>query len=147
MLGGSLSPAVMAAISQSPTVKRAVRGVANLIRGEARRLAPKVSGNLKANIAVESFYDARTSRVEYHVGWNKRAFYGSLVELGTEDTPARPHLRPAADMFNRDTSGPDPSELIDYVTKSGKVRKATRAQVANWTRGSRSKASASTASA
>ena len=29
----------------------------------------------------------------------------------------------------------DPDELIDYVTRSGKTRKATRRQVEHWTRG------------
>jgi HK97 gp10 family phage protein len=96
---GRFRPEVLAAVSQAPSVKRQVRAVAAEIRKEARRRAPKDSGNLAKNIAVENVYDRATGLVEYRVGWTKQGFYGSLVELGTEDTPARPHLRPAADKF------------------------------------------------
>ena len=94
---GQFRPEVLAAVSQAPSVKKQVRAVAAEIRKEARRLAPKDTGNLRKNIAVENVYDRETGLVEYHVGWTKLGWYGALVELGTEDTPARPHLRPAAD--------------------------------------------------
>ena len=96
---GRFRPEVLAAVSQAPSVKKQVRAVAAEIRNEARRLAPKDTGNLRRNIAVENVYDRDTGLVEYHVGWKHQGWYGSLVELGTEDTPARPHLRPAADKF------------------------------------------------
>lgn len=96
---GQFRPEVLAAVSQAPSVKKQVRAVAAQIRKEARRLAPKESGNLRKNIAVENVYDSKTGLVEYRVGWKKRAWYGSMVELGTEGTPAKPHLRPAADKF------------------------------------------------
>ena len=99
MRTGQFRPEVLAAVSQAPSVKKQVRAVAAEIRKEARRRAPKDTGNLRRNIAVENVYDRDTGLVEYHVGWKKLAWYGSLVELGTEDTPARPHLRPAADKF------------------------------------------------
>lgn len=35
------------------------------------------------------------------------------------------------------SAGPAATELLDYVTASGKKRKATRAQVDNWTRSGR----------
>lgn len=94
---GQFRPEVLAAVSQSPSVKKQVRAVAAEIRKRARQKAPRDSGNLRRNIAVDNVYDRETGLVEYHVGWTKQGFYGSLVELGTEDTPARPHLRPAAD--------------------------------------------------
>lgn len=94
---GQFRPEVLAAVSQSPSVKKQGRTVANEIRKGARRRAPKDSRNLEKNIAVENVYDSATGLVEWHVGWKKAAWYGSLVELGTEDTPAQPHLRPAAD--------------------------------------------------
>jgi HK97 gp10 family phage protein len=82
-------------------VKKQVRAVAAEIRKIARQKAPKETGALRRGIRVENVYDRETGMVEYHVGWDKRtAFYGALVELGTEDTPARPHLRPAADEIN-----------------------------------------------
>ena len=90
-----ISPEVLAALSRVPEVKKQVRLVANEIRKEARQLAPKDTGNLRRGIAVDNVLDDRGA-VEFRVGWTKRAFYGSLVELGTEDTPAQPHLRPAA---------------------------------------------------
>lgn len=97
---GQFRPEVLAAVSQAPSVKKQVRAVANEIRKEARRLAPKETGALRRGIQVENVYDSDTGLVEYHVGWSKRtAWYGLLVEMGTEDTPARPHLRPAADKF------------------------------------------------
>ncbi|WGH20302.1 hypothetical protein SEA_MAGUCO_10 [Arthrobacter phage MaGuCo] len=44
-------------------------------------------------------------------------------------------LTRAARSVGLDVQGGGESGLVDYVTKSGKKRKATRAQVANWTRG------------
>lgn len=98
---GPFRPEVLAAISQAPSVKRQVRAAAVEIRKEARRRVPRDTGNLARAIVVENVYDPETGLVEYRVGWRKRdGFYGPLVELGTEDTPARPHLRPAADLIN-----------------------------------------------
>ena len=99
---GQFRPEVLAAVSQAPSVKKQVRAVAGEVRKLARQKArgSRDTGNLIRNIAVENFYDRETGMVEYRVGWRKRAWYGSLVELGTEDTPAQPHLRPAADEIN-----------------------------------------------
>jgi HK97 gp10 family phage protein len=98
---GPLREEVIAAVTQAPSVKKQVRAVANEVRKRARQKATKETGTMARGIQVENVYDRETGMVEYHVGWNKRtAFYGPLVELGTEDTPARPHLRPAADEIN-----------------------------------------------
>ena len=95
---GQFRPEVLAAVSQAPSVKKQVRAVAGEIRKRARQKAVKHTGAMAKGIQVENFYDPATRMVEYHVGWNKyTAWYGPLVELGTEDTPTRPHLRPAAD--------------------------------------------------
>jgi HK97 gp10 family phage protein len=100
MRHGPIRREVIAALTQTPTVKRQVRAVAAAIRDDARRLAPRRTGALRRSIKVENVYDPTTGRVEYRVGWDKRiAHYGGLVELGTEDTPARPHLRPAAEKY------------------------------------------------
>lgn len=91
--------AALAKIVQARQVDDALKTAAEAIRKEAARRVPKDSGNLAKNIDVEKVRVAGSP--EYHVGWTKRdGFYGPLVELGTEDTPARPHLRPAADQFN-----------------------------------------------
>jgi HK97 gp10 family phage protein len=98
---GPLRQEVIAAFTQAPSVKKQVRAVANEVRKLARQKATKETGTMARGIRVENVYDPATGMVEFHVGWDKRrAFYGPLVELGTEDTPARPHLRPAADEVN-----------------------------------------------
>lgn len=98
---GPLRPEVIAAVTQAPSVKKQVRAVAAEIRKIARQKAVKETGAMAKGIQIENVYDRETGMVEYHVGWSKRtAWYGPLVELGTEDTPARPHLRPAADEIN-----------------------------------------------
>lgn len=91
-----LRPDVLAALSQTPEVARQVRQVANAIRRDARRLAPRRTGTLRRGIAVERVYDRETGQVVFLVGWSKRAWYGWMVEAGTEDTPPAPHLVPAA---------------------------------------------------
>src|SRR6266508_3487426 len=93
---GRIRPEVIVALTRTSEVKKQVRAVANEIRKEARALAPVKTGNLRRNITVDNVLDEE-GRVVYRVGWRPEAWYGSLVELGTEDTPARPHLRPAAD--------------------------------------------------
>jgi HK97 gp10 family phage protein len=97
---GKINRAVLlAAVSQQPKAKKQVRDLANKVRDDARRLAPKDTGALRRSIVVVNVYDPQTKTVSYRVGWDKNiAWYGMLVEFGTEDTPARPHLRPAADM-------------------------------------------------
>jgi HK97 gp10 family phage protein len=98
---GQFRPEVLAAVSQAPSVKKQIRAVAAEVRNIARRKAPRDTGALKRGIQVENVYDKQTGLVEYHVGWSKKtAWYGALIELGTEDTPAQPHLRPAADEIN-----------------------------------------------
>jgi len=41
-------------------------------------------------------FDAETRAVHYIVGWAPPAWYGLLVEEGSEDTSPQPHLVPAA---------------------------------------------------
>ncbi|MFF3867349.1 HK97-gp10 family putative phage morphogenesis protein [Micromonospora sp. NPDC001898] len=91
-----LRPEVLAALSQVPEVAKATRQVANAIRRDARRLARKQTGNLRKNLQVERVYDPQTRRVKFIVGWGPAAWYGWMVEAGTEDTPPAPHLVPAA---------------------------------------------------
>ena len=98
---GPLRPEVLAAVTQAPSVKKQVRAAAAEVRKLARQKAVKDTGTMRRGIQIENVYDRETGMVEYHVGWNKyTAWYGALVELGTEDTSARPHLRPAADEVN-----------------------------------------------
>lgn len=91
---------ILAALSQDKKVKQQMRRLAGQIRDEARTLAPVKSGDLRRSIKVYNYYDRGTRTVEYRIGWDRSiAFYGWMVEAGTEDTAAQPHLRPAAKRF------------------------------------------------
>ena len=92
---GRIRPQAVQALTRTPDVKKQLRVVANEIRKEARRLAPRETGQLKRGMSVDNVLNGN-GEVEYRVGWSPGAFYGSLIELGTEDTRAQPHLRPAA---------------------------------------------------
>lgn len=83
-------------IANSPEVQAVARGLAKAIQKDARRLAPKRSGNLRRHIAVEEITDLETGIEGFAVGWNDKGWYGQLVEFGTEHSTARPHLVPAA---------------------------------------------------
>lgn len=91
-----IRPEVLAALSQVPEVTKEERKLANAIRRDARRLAPKRTGNLRRNIQVEREYDKSTRTVRFLVGWGPAGWYGWLQETGTEDTTPHPHLVPAA---------------------------------------------------
>jgi HK97 gp10 family phage protein len=92
-----ISKNALAALTQVPEVKKQVQAKARRIRDEARQLAPIQTGALRRSITVVNHYDPATKTVEYRVGWNPAiAFYGPMIEFGTEDTAAQPHLRPAA---------------------------------------------------
>jgi HK97 gp10 family phage protein len=87
------------ALTQVPEVKRQVRTVAREVQKLAKSNAVRQSGLMRRSIRVESAFDRGIAF--YRVGWDTRvAFWGPLVELGTDDTPAQPHLRPAADEIN-----------------------------------------------
>jgi HK97 gp10 family phage protein len=87
---------VLAALTQVKEVKAQTREVAMAIRKDARALAPRRTGNLRRGIRIQQVYDRRTRAVSYIVGWDKSAWYGRLVEFGTEHSQPRPHLVPAA---------------------------------------------------
>lgn len=95
---GGLRPEVIVALTRVPEIKRQVRAVAAAIRDDARQRAPRDTGRLRRSIRVDNVLDRETGEVVYRVGWDKRlAYCGPLVELGTEDTRAQPHLLPAAE--------------------------------------------------
>jgi HK97 gp10 family phage protein len=83
-------------ICNSDEIQDELRDLALDIRKDARRLAPKRTGRLRKGIVIEEITDVSTGLEGFAVGWNDTAFYGQLVEEGTEDTVARPHLVPAA---------------------------------------------------
>lgn len=89
-------PRALREIANSPEVQAVARQLAKDIQRDARRLAPKRSGNLRRNIKVEEITDLETGIEGFAVGWDDRGWYGPMVENGTEDTQPRPHLIPAA---------------------------------------------------
>lgn len=97
MLAGRISKRALAELGRLPSVRRQVRTGADVVRSEARRLAPVRTGALRRSITVVEVRDPATGLTECRVGWDQSiADYGIYVEVGTEDTPAQPHLRPAA---------------------------------------------------
>lgn len=93
---GRSDPRALRDIANSPEVQAVARDLAEKIKKDARRLAPKRSGNLRRHIVVEEITDLDTGIEGFAVGWDDKGWYGQLVEFGTEHSGARPHLIPAA---------------------------------------------------
>lgn len=89
-------PRALHDIANSDEVQAELLKLARAIQRDARRLAPKNTGRLRRGIIVEEITDLATGIEGYAVGWNDNAFYGWMVENGTEHSAARPHLTPAA---------------------------------------------------
>lgn len=87
---------VLSALSQVPEVTRQTRTTARDIARDARALAPRRTGRLRRGIRVERVFDRTARSVSYVVGWDPSAWYGFLVETGSENAAPRPHLVPAA---------------------------------------------------
>jgi len=83
-------------IANSDEVQRELLKLAKDIQRDARSIAPVRTGRLKRGIAIEEITDLATGIEGYAVGWSDSAFYGQLVEDGTEHDPPKPHLVPAA---------------------------------------------------
>jgi HK97 gp10 family phage protein len=93
---GRSDPRALRDIANSPEVQAVARDLAKAIQKDARRLAPKRTGNLRRHIVVEEITDLETGIEGFAVGWDDKGWYGWLVENGTENSAARPHLVPAA---------------------------------------------------
>jgi HK97 gp10 family phage protein len=93
---GRIRKQAVAALNRIPGVQSQVRKASREILKEARRLAPVDTGTLRRSLMVEEVR-GDNGEIGFRVGWDRTiAPYGPLVELGTEDTAAQPHLRPAA---------------------------------------------------
>jgi HK97 gp10 family phage protein len=77
-------------------LKKAAEAGANVIAEEAKRLAPRDSGDLAEGIHAEPGR-IQQGRAQYNIGFGKHEWYGQFVELGTEHSAAQPFLRPAFD--------------------------------------------------
>ncbi len=107
----------MVKVGHEPTDPRSLLEIANAdetqeecfalakdIQRDARGLAPKQTGNLRRHIEIEEITDLDTGIEGYAVGWGDKAWYGQMVEDGTEHTDPKPHLAPAA-IKNGATAG------------------------------------------
>jgi HK97 gp10 family phage protein len=102
--------------------RQAVAAGAKIVRDDARRRAPKDTGNLQAAIVMKNLGKtkmtaryvvatrsgktadvkagkaaARSGEKDQRKLVGKDAFYGAFVEFGTVKMPARPFMRPAID--------------------------------------------------
>lgn len=89
-------PRALRELANSEQVQQVCEDVAKAIQRDARRLAPVRTGRLRRGIVIEEITDLSTGLEGFAVGWGDKAWYGQMVEQGTEDTAARPHLVPAA---------------------------------------------------
>lgn len=89
-------PRALRDVANSDPVQAVTRDLAEAIQKDARRLAPRRTGTLRRGIVVEEITDLATGIEGYAVGWSDRAFYGQMVEQGSEESTAQPHLVPAA---------------------------------------------------
>jgi HK97 gp10 family phage protein len=101
--GGKELQAALKDLSQRVTRKVllvALEDAAEPIRRRASVLAPRGDSSgvtLRDEIVVGPARGTDTREVAIAIGPSTRAFYGSFVELGTSQQPARPYLRPAFD--------------------------------------------------
>jgi HK97 gp10 family phage protein len=77
-------------------LREAVQKGADIIADEAKRLAPKDTGALAAGIHAE-ITTSKQGQAVADVSFNKKQWYGGLVEKGTKNIPAHPYIRPAFD--------------------------------------------------
>lgn len=73
---------------------KALMAGAEILRAEAIRNAPRLTGTLRDNIIAKLKKKNRYA-VSADVGPSKKAYYGKFVELGTTKMTARPFLFPA----------------------------------------------------
>lgn len=89
-------PRALRDLANSAGPQDEARRVAKAVQRDARRGAPKRSGNLARHIAVEEITDLDTGIEGFAVGWGDKGWYGWIVENGREGVAPRPHLVPAA---------------------------------------------------
>lgn len=98
-----------ALVDEDPEVEELLYEVADEIAETARQLAPKDDGDAAASIHAEvhrghnpdahaATYTPETDEPMAYVGWDQDHFYLLFHEIGTEDLPARPFMRPALDQ-------------------------------------------------
>lgn len=70
--------------------EKALQRGAEIIKDEASSLAPTKTTNLQSNIVISQVKDKKIE-----IGPSDKAFYSTMVELGTSQAAAQPFLGPA----------------------------------------------------
>jgi HK97 gp10 family phage protein len=95
-------------------LEKAAKAGAEVIAAQAKRLAPRDTGALADGIDVEPGR-LQQGRAQYGISYNKRQWYGRLIELGTKFMPAHPFLRPAMDTKAEEASDAVGASLRDSL--------------------------------
>jgi HK97 gp10 family phage protein len=96
------------------TLKKAAEAGATIIAEEAKRLAPRDSGDLAEGIHAEPGR-LQQGRAQFNIGFGAKQWYGQFVELGTEKMAAQPFLRPAFDAKAEEATNAVAAVLRDLL--------------------------------
>lgn len=82
---------------QNNVMSGAIRSSANVIRDEAKRLAPVDKGALKKGIKTVK-RSARNGEYRFTVTTGRSGWYAHFIEFGTVKMSAKPFMRPAMEQ-------------------------------------------------
>jgi HK97 gp10 family phage protein len=95
-------------------LRRAGRKGAMLIRDDASRRAPRLTGALANNMTISTKKETNES-ITVSVGPTKREFYGRFQEKGTKFINARPFLEPAIQTKGDEAASVFGNELANEI--------------------------------
>jgi HK97 gp10 family phage protein len=84
-------------------LRKAAEAGAEVIAEEARKNAPRDSGDLAEGIDVVAG-QIQQGRAQMNIGVGKHEWYGLFSEFGTVKMPAKPFLRPAFDTKSEEAT-------------------------------------------
>lgn len=132
------NPGMTTAVVQSPELRAVLTMLALRVERIARQRAPVDTGRLRNSITHRVYADVGGQAGIAEVGTDVE--YAIYHEFGTSKLPALRFLGGAlqavAGVLGGSGGDAIAKQLFDYTTKAGVTRKATSAQIANWTRGS-----------
>lgn len=105
--------------------RQGARAGAGVVRDEARRRAPKLSGKLSKNIIAVTAKVSENSRAtagvrvreEGKASNPRNAFYWRFKELGTSKMPATPFIRPAFDATEQQAGDAAVNKILEALDK------------------------------
>jgi HK97 gp10 family phage protein len=99
MASQAAQEAIYRQLSRTAEIRNTVERVADTIADDARRRAPKDTGEGARSIHAER--SEKDGHETWHVSWDEEHDYMTYQEFGTVNMRARPFLRPAADSIRR----------------------------------------------